>query len=148
MIIALLMALLCLLIFSIIRYYRSIEEVKQQIQAISQEIKQLHRNHTVLVNADLAFAKQMTEIDRQLVSMDNQIQALENKRDNDGGYQHALCILEMGGEKEEIINSCHLSNAEAELLMNLHAYRTAIKAHPLKQDRELLQNSQEDNAIQ
>jgi hypothetical protein len=36
----------------------------------------------------------------------------------------------MGGSKEEIINSCHLSHAEAELLMNLNAYRAVIKTHP------------------
>lgn len=27
----------------------------------------------------------------------------------------------------EIVNSCHLSNAEAELIMNLQAYRAALK---------------------
>jgi hypothetical protein len=59
--------------------------------------------------------------------MDNQLQDLENKRDNDGGYQHALRILEMGGDRDEIVTSCHLSNAEAELLMNLQAYRSALK---------------------
>lgn len=80
-----------------------------------------------MVNADLVFAKKLAEINKQLVSMDNQLQSLETKRDNDGGYQHALKILEMGGNKDEIISSCHLSNAEAELLMNLHAYRAVIK---------------------
>lgn len=83
---------------------------------------------SAVVNADLIFAKKLTEINHQLVSMDNQLQALLTKRDNDGGYQHALRILEMGGDKEEIVNSCHLSNAEAELLMNLNAYRAVIKA--------------------
>jgi hypothetical protein len=52
---------------------------------------------------------------------------LENKRDNDGGYRHALRILEMGGNRDEIVESCHLSLAEADLLMNLQAYRTAMK---------------------
>lgn len=112
------------------RYQKSLEELKQHIQGITQELKQLQRSYTVLVNADLGFAKQAAEINRQLVSMDNQLQALENKRDNDGGYQHALRILEMGGDKEEIINSCHLSNAEAELLMNLNAYRTVLRTNP------------------
>nr|WP_045107537.1 DUF2802 domain-containing protein [Legionella hackeliae] len=106
------------------------EGLKENIRGIRQELKQLQRSHMVLVNADLGFSKQIAEINRQLVSMDNQLQALENKRDNDGGYQHALRILEMGGDKEEIMNSCHLSNAEAELLMNLHAYRAVIKTHP------------------
>ncbi|ASQ45381.1 hypothetical protein clem_04115 [Legionella clemsonensis] len=112
------------------RFKKIVKGLNEQLNALAQELKQLQRNHAVLVNADLGFAKQIAEINRLFASMDNQLHTLENKRDNDGGYQHALRILEMGGDKEEIITSCHLSNAEAELLMNLHAYRTVIKTHP------------------
>ncbi|AWN74019.1 DUF2802 domain-containing protein [Legionella anisa] len=99
------------------------EELKTQQKLIDQIIK----DHPVLIHADLLFSKQLKEINTQLVSMDNQIQDLENKRDNDGGYRHALRILEMGGNRDEIVESCHLSLAEADLLMNLQAYRTAMK---------------------
>lgn len=102
---------------------------KEQYIALDKSIEQIIKDHPVLINADLRFAKQLREINSQLVSMDNQIQDLENKRDNDGGYQHALRILEMGGDKDEIVDSCHLSNAEAELLMNLQAYRSAMKSN-------------------
>lgn len=111
-------------------YRKSITALKQQLKEITEELEQHLHKHRLLVNADLGFAKQIAEINRLLISMDNQLQSLENKRDNDGGYQHALRILEMGGGKEEIINSCHLSNAEAELLMNLNAYRAVIQTHP------------------
>lgn len=113
-----------------LHYRKHFADLRQQLAALSNEVKQYQHHHSLLVNADLVFAKQLTEINRQFVSMDNQLQALENKRDNDGSYQHALRILEMGGDKEEIIGSCHLSNAEAELLMNLNAYRTVIKKTP------------------
>lgn len=101
--------------------------LQEKSVSLEKLVEQITRDHPVLINADLLFAKQLKEINSQLISMDNQLQNLENKRDNDGGYQHALRILEMGGNQEEIINSCHLSNAEAELLMNLQAYRTAMK---------------------
>lgn len=110
------------------RYLRLFAELEQQIKALTRQLQQEKTNSNLFVNADLSFSKQLAEINRQLISMDNQLQALENKRENDGGYQHALRILEMGGDKEEIINSCHLSNAEAELLINLQAYRTMMKA--------------------
>ncbi|CDZ78570.1 hypothetical protein BN59_02880 [Legionella massiliensis] len=110
-------------------YRRSLADLNQKIKALKSEMQEDQLRHKLLVNADLGFAKQIAEINRQLISMDNQLQALENKRDNDGGYQHALKILEMGGSKEEIINSCHLSQAEAELLLNLHAYQAVIKTH-------------------
>lgn len=101
--------------------------VEKRLHALSQAMAQHQLEQSAVVNADLVFAKKLAEINNQLVSMDNQLQSLETKRDNDGGYQHALKILEMGGNKDEIISSCHLSNAEAELLMNLHAYRAVIK---------------------
>ncbi|KTD39398.1 hypothetical protein Lnau_0165 [Legionella nautarum] len=112
---------------ALIVYHKSFIRMRRQVKEIKAELEQLQINHNLLVNADLGFGKQIAEITRQLISMDNQLQALENKRDNDGGYQHALRILEMGGNKDEIIDSCHLSNAEAELLMNLQAYRSVIK---------------------
>ncbi len=106
---------------------RSVYELKEELLLMRKKIDEITQDHPMLVNADLVFSRHLKDINAQLISMDNQLQALENKRDNDGGYQHALRILEMGGDKTEITNSCHLSNAEADLLMNLHAYRRAIK---------------------
>lgn len=111
----------------ILNQRKQILSFQSKIDSLEQSIIQITREHPVLINADLVFAKQLKEINSQLISMDNQLQNLENIRDNDGGYQHALRILEMGGNREEIVNSCHLSNAEAELIMNLQAYRAAIK---------------------
>ena len=101
--------------------------MQEKLHALEQLAAQIVKDHPVLIHADLLFSKQLKEINAQLVSMDTQIQNLENKRENDGGYRHALRILEMGGDRDEIIASCHLSPAEADLLMNLQAYRTAMK---------------------
>lgn len=111
----------------LINQRKQINRLGEQFKALEKAIENIVKDHPVLINADLKFSKQLREINSQLVSMDNQLQNLENIRDNDGGYQHAFRILEMGGNKEEIIESCHLSSAEAELLMNLQAYRSAIK---------------------
>jgi septal ring factor EnvC (AmiA/AmiB activator) len=101
--------------------------LEQRFDSLVSSVEQHTKDYSHLVHADLLFSKQLKEINDQLVSMDNQIQSLENKRDNDGGYQHAMKILEMGGNREEIVDSCHLSPAEAEFLMNLQAYRSAMK---------------------
>lgn len=112
---------------ALIDYRKAFKTLKKELTQLKESFEEYKLNHHLLVNADLSFGKQITEINRQLLGIDNQLQHLENKRDNDGGYQHALRILDMGGNKEEIINNCHLSNAEAELLMNLSAYRMVIK---------------------
>ncbi|KTD78389.1 DUF2802 domain-containing protein [Legionella waltersii] len=105
---------------------KRIIELQERASSLEKTSNQINKDHPMLINADLFFSKQIKEITQQLISMDNQIQELANVRQNDGAYEHALRILEMGGSREEIVNSCHLSNAEADLLMNLQAYRTAI----------------------
>lgn len=119
-------------IFLIMSYWsltqrKKLVRLQDKYTNIDKKMVQLLKDYHLLVNADLLFARQLREVNAQLVSMDNQLQALENQRENDGGYQHALRILEMGGDKKEIIESCHLSNAEAELLVSLEAYRSALK---------------------
>lgn len=107
--------------------YRKLQLQEKKLTQLSKKLGHQELEQAALVNADLVFARQMAEINRQLTSIDTQVQQLETKRDNDGGYQHALRILQMGGDKEEIMASCHLSNAEAELLLNLNAYRSALR---------------------
>ncbi len=107
--------------------YKKIMSLQERLDNLAKSIEQIVKDHPVLIHADLLFSKQLKEINTQLTSMDNQLQGLENKRENDGGYQHAMKILEMGGNREEIVESCHLSHAEAEFLMNLQAYRAAMK---------------------
>lgn len=107
--------------------HKKMREFQNKLDSLTKSVEQIAKDHPVLIHADLLFSKQLKELNAQLVSMDNQLQGLENKRDNDGGYQHAMKILEMGGNREEIVESCHLSPAEAEFLMNLQSYRAAMK---------------------
>lgn len=111
----------------LLRQKKQLKQSDERIESLVQSIEEMSRDHSHLIHADLLFSRQLHEINTQLISMDNQMQGLENVRENDGGYQHALRILEMGGSREEIIESCHLSSAEAELLMNLQAYRSAMQ---------------------
>lgn len=122
------LTVLLILIGSIVfrRFSQQIKHLNTRIEANTETLRQLDFEKQTLLNADLRFNQQLKEIHQQILSLDKQIQSNGNIRDNDGGYQHALKILSMGGTKEEIMESCHLSNAEAELIMNLDAYRAAM----------------------
>ena len=115
-----------LLFFSIRQIYRD-RKTQDLMKKYMKDCDQVLEEYPALLMADLQFSKRMKQMDQTLLAIEQKIQALENKRDNDGGYQHALKILEMGGTKEEIIESCHLTAAEAELLMSLHSYRVALQ---------------------
>ena len=79
-----------------------------------------------LLNADIVFGKSLSILKEQLNAIDDRQAYIENRRSNDGGYQYALKLLALGSSVDEIIESCSLSPAEAELIANLEAYR-AIK---------------------
>ena len=123
-------SLVCIstILFTILfwRLKQQVRTLHKRVEATQETLRQFDQEKQTLLNADLRFNQQLKDIHQQILNLDKQIQANNNIRDNDGGYQHALKILSMGGTKEEIVASCHLSNAEAELLMNLDAYRTAM----------------------
>lgn len=102
--------------------YRDIEKKMAYLAkknfAFEQEIK-------ALLNADIAFGRSIAFFKEQINALDDRQAQIENRRSNDGGYQHALKLLGMGSSVEEIIHDCNLSPAEAELLANLQAYQMA-----------------------
>lgn len=122
-------AITCLAVLGIVlfRQGRRIKNLQQQFTNQDKQFKQFMKDIKALFSADIIFGKSVTELQTQLNSIDSKIEQLENQRSNDGSYPHALKILDMGGDKQEIIDNCNLSNAEAELLLNLHAYRNASK---------------------
>lgn len=120
-------ALIIVLLGLLIRQVFKDRQVKQLLKQNMKDCERIIEDYPSLLMADLNFSKKMKEMDQLLLNLEQKLQSLENKRENDGGYQHALKILEMGGSKDEIMQSCHLTSAEAELLINLHGYRAAIK---------------------
>ena len=84
----------------------------------------LKNDKNQLIKADIVFEKLTHDLKEQLLAVDDRVEQLENQRNNDGGYQQALKMLQMGANKDDIINTCNLSHAEAELLMNLFAYQS------------------------
>lgn len=102
-------------------------KIKKQLKQNMEDCGRILEEYPSLLMADLQFTKKLKQMDQLILNLEQKILTMENKRENDGGYQHALKILEMGGSKQEIMQSCHLTSAEADLLINLHGYRTAIK---------------------
>jgi len=81
---------------------RNLEAERQQIDAIlkrneyfASEIEKINKNHTYLQNSVSA----------------------------PSAYKQALKMVSMGADTEEVMTSCDLGRAEAELLTNLQGYR-------------------------
>ncbi len=68
---------------------KNINKLQNKIDSLEKLATQVVKDHPMLINADLLFAKQLNEINQQLISIETQLQELENIRHNDGSYQHA-----------------------------------------------------------
>ena len=100
--------------------------LEKEINAILSKYKTMESEMKALLRADIIFGQCVSKLKKQLCALDDKQTLFESRRSNDGGYQHALKLLEMGGSIEEVIRDCNLTPAEAELLANLQAYQMSV----------------------
>lgn len=108
--------------------------LRKKVDDVRADCSPLLLTFPALLKADVTFDERMMNYEKQLLNFEQKLQALSNVRLNDSNYQHAFKILALGGEPEEIAKSCHLSKAEANLLANLHAYRSALEKSDLNKE--------------
>lgn len=118
-----------LLTVSIALYVRSVS-LNRSVKEHEKKIHFLEQETQALLHADILFGKGLKELSQLIAQLDDRQEMIENQRNNDSAYQHALRILQMGGGVEDIIQDCHLSQAEADLLANIHAYHTVNNSTP------------------
>lgn len=122
---SLLYLLLIAVVAGVVYLYQRNRLLQTRLEKATKKIDNFEREIKALLRADIVFGKSVTNLKNQLCALDDRQAQLENRRGNDGGYQHALKLLEMGSSVESIIQDCNLTHAEAELLANLQAYQCA-----------------------
>ena len=103
--------------------FKKNKALEKEISHILLKYKTLESETKALLRADIIFGQCVNKLKKQLCALDDKQALFESRRSNDGGYQHALKLLEMGSSIEDIIRDCNLTPAEAELLANLQAYQ-------------------------
>lgn len=100
--------------------------LEQQLEQHAKRLVIVEQEMKALLGADITFGRSLANLKDQLNAIDDRQSRVENRRSNDGGYQHALKLLSMGSSVEEVMQTCNLTHAEAELLANLQAYKSSI----------------------
>ena len=103
--------------------YKKLKMVELQLESLVAKNSSIEREIRALLRADIIFGQSQTQLKKHLLALDDKQTMFESRRSNDGGYQHALKLLEMGSSIEQVIEDCNLTHAEAELLANLQAYQ-------------------------
>lgn len=109
----------------IVYQYQKFKALNLKLAYLAKKNSSFEQEIKALLNADIVFGRSVSSLKDQLNSLDDRQARVENRRNNDGGYQHALKLLSLGSSIDEIIKDCNISPAEAELLANLQAYQMA-----------------------
>jgi len=99
---------------------QSIENVSAE-QAMQnkniQEISQQQKNITSTIKTS---EHKLQLVDKELVSIKNELDLLSNQQPGDKLYSRALKLAALGADAEEISQNCEIPLAEAEMLLAVH----------------------------
>ncbi len=74
-----------------------------------------------LGNVTVDIGEQVNHISRQIHHLDSRQDEIDLRDQTEKPIQQAIALVERGADIEEIIQNCHLSHAEAELLLRIHS---------------------------
>jgi predicted nucleic acid-binding Zn-ribbon protein len=96
----------------------------RRINQLQSEVRQLQQQHQQLAETALG-------VGRKLITLQKELQSLANKLQHDAGqpseykaYSHAAKLLQQGESLQQVVQKCHLTHGEAELLASMHRAAT------------------------
>jgi len=106
--------------------YRKSELARAQV---NDELARVLAEFKAFRSSSIGIGKKVMGIERELAETVEKQQDLEFQDPNSLPYTQASRLIEMGADAEDIVNSCGLSNAEAELLMLVNRQPLGASAH-------------------
>ncbi len=80
----------------------------------------IRQHDRLLIKADIDIAQRLRTLERNLQSVQDCQDKLESTVSQESGYQQAIKMFEMGATVKDVVQTCHLARAEAELLQNIY----------------------------
>lgn len=122
--------LFCVLNLSLIAFFYvvSIKWVKK-IQSLEKKVYQLQKLIRGLQTADMRFSRKVDELqhETELLSTHAADGHESSELKPDEKYRYALKLLQMGMDLDEVMKTCGIGHAEAELIQNLEGYQRVAK---------------------
>lgn len=99
---------------------------QQQLEArLQARIEQLARELATFQQGNIRMGEELTALRQQIKRLEDKQLKLEQHDPQSLPYNQAARLVGMGASIEDLIQSCGLSKAEAELFVKLHASRQA-----------------------
>ncbi len=119
-------SLLLLLSISGLACFFGITSIMQwrRITQLQNELRLVQQQHQQLAETALG-------VGRKLIALQKELQTLANKLQHDAGqpseykaYSQAAKLLQQGESLQQVVEKCHLTRGEAELLASMHRAAT------------------------
>ena len=112
-------------------YVVSIKWVKK-IQALEKKVYQLQKLIRGLQTADMRFSRKVDELQHETEQLSHSASEMTDSHElqQNEKYRYALKLLQMGMGIDEVMKTCEIGHAEAELLQSIEGYQRA--AQPVK----------------
>jgi hypothetical protein len=104
-------------LLAVIISYRSYRKSELERQQVSKELAAVLAEFKAFKSSSIVIGKKLMGIEQELADTVEKQQNFEFQDPNSLPYTQASRLIQMGADAEDLVNSCGLSNAEAELLM-------------------------------
>ena len=105
---------------TVVRLVKLNHQYQSRLRDISKQTK-------VLMDADQFFKITHQKFQSSLDSLESRIESMEQGQRHKGAYHQASKMVEMGAKPTEVVSTCKISKAEANLLANLNAYKSILR---------------------
>ncbi|WP_144395199.1 DUF2802 domain-containing protein [Pleionea sediminis] len=94
-------------------------QLRTQIKVQGKKIQQMNHEQQAIVSGNLGLGRKLFQFKNNLTHLEQSQVEIEQTSQNSGAFEQAAKMLRQGISIEDVIESCHISRGEAELLKEM-----------------------------
>ncbi|QCZ94235.1 DUF2802 domain-containing protein [Salinimonas iocasae] len=102
------------------RTEQTLETLRQQVASVSAQSKDVGHQVEEQQNRSLVQSKHIQQLQEEITGFNNQIREVKLQDPSMRMYQRAAELVKQGASLEEVMESCDIPRAEAELIVTIH----------------------------
>ena len=102
------------------RTEKTLETLRQQMASVSAQSKDVGHQVEEQQNRSLVQSKHIQQLQDEITGFNNQIREVKMQDPSMRMYQRAAELVKQGASLEEVMESCDIPRAEAELIVTIH----------------------------
>ena len=102
------------------RTEKTLETLRQQMASVSAQSKDVGHQVEEQQNRSLVQSKHIQQLQDEITGFNNQIREVKLQDPSMRMYQRAAELVKQGASLEEVMESCDIPRAEAELIVTIH----------------------------